>query len=89
MRVTNRERGIISLVRLNKLFLMESIVKRWETKQFVIKFEWRSKKNLWGRFGGGWNWMLGIQAGSTTVIINLLFCSISFWIKKTVRKESD
>jgi hypothetical protein len=36
----------------------------------------RSKDNLWGRFGGGWNWELGFQAGGRTVIVNLLVASV-------------
>ena len=29
-----------------------------------------------GRFGGGWNWNVGVQAGGRTVIINLLVASV-------------
>lgn len=42
----------------------------------------RTKKNrLYGRFGGGWDWKLGIAVSSIklknwTVIIDLLFVSI-------------
>lgn len=36
-----------------------------------------------GRFGGGWNWNLGIQVGSSTVILNLLWGSVRInWLKK-------
>lgn len=28
------------------------------------------------RFGGGWNWKLGISVGESTVLIDLLFGSI-------------
>ena len=41
-----------------------------------ITYRWRSKNCLWGRFGGGWNWELGVQVGGHTAIINLLVCSI-------------
>lgn len=27
----------------------------------------------WGRFGGGWNWKLGVEFGGRTVLVNLLF----------------
>jgi len=40
-----------------------------------VKVEQRRKSNLWGRFGGGWNWELGIQVGSD-IIINYLVGSI-------------
>lgn len=36
-----------------------------------ITFEKRSKKNIWGRFGGGWNIKFGFQIGGSSVVINL------------------
>jgi len=39
----------------------------------------RSRKQWMGRFGGGWNWNLGFQAGGRTVIFNLLVFSIRVW----------
>lgn len=36
----------------------------------------RPKSALWGRFGGGWNWSLGFQAGGRTLIVNLLTFSV-------------
>jgi hypothetical protein len=60
----------------------------WHTKQFIeknwtirgcrIKFEWRDPKSPMGRFGGGWNWNVGVQVGGSTVILNLLVCSLRF-----------
>ena len=41
-----------------------------------------SKKSVWGRFGGGWNWELGFQCGGRTIIFNLLVFSIRFYLKK-------
>lgn len=50
-------------------------IKIWRRK---IKFEQRSAKQAWGRFGGGWSVKLGFQASSwkslfllRSVIINL------------------
>jgi len=41
------------------------------------------KSDLWGRFGGGWNWKVGVQVGGRTVIFNLLTFSLSVsWEKK-------
>lgn len=37
-----------------------------------ITLEMRSSKSLMGRFGGGWNWKFGFQAGGSTIIISLL-----------------
>jgi hypothetical protein len=33
---------------------------------------------LMGRFGGGWQWKLGLQAGGRTLIVNLLVASLRF-----------
>ena len=50
-----------------------------------IIFEKRSKKkNLWGRFGGGWNIVFGFQASGGTIIINLFVMSIQV---RKVRRE--
>ncbi len=38
----------------------------------------RKKSDWMGRFGGGWNWSLGFQAGGSTVILNLLTFSVRF-----------
>ena len=32
-----------------------------------MKYHWQSKHNMWGRFGGGWNWNPGVKIGSRTV----------------------
>ena len=53
--------------------------------RITIKIEQRKSKG-WGRFGGGWNWVLGIQVGSTSLIINLIILSIRIsYIKKVVK----
>ncbi len=45
----------------------------------------RKRDGFMGRFGGGWNWMLGIQLGSTTLLIRLLVMTVSIrWLKKEV-----
>lgn len=43
-----------------------------------ISFSWRSSKNAWGRFGGGWNWKLDFQAGCHTIIVSLLVFEITY-----------
>lgn len=45
-------------------------------KTIQITIEQRKKSSFMGRFGGGWNWELGLQIGSSSVIINLLVLSI-------------
>lgn len=46
------------------------------TGNLDITFRHNKKDRLFGRFGGGWNWALGIQVGTRTIIINLLIMSI-------------
>ena len=69
-------KGILSIMALNKLAPKYEIVKRWSILGFEIKFRWRSKKNLWGRFGGGWNWALGFEASGSSINIMLLIFTI-------------
>ena len=45
-----------------------------------VGFSWKSSDSIFGRFGGGWNWKLGFQAGGGTVIISLLIFSLSLRI---------
>lgn len=46
---------------------------------FQLRFQQRSKGNMWGRFGGGWMFKLGIDVGSATSwILNLGIMSIRF-----------
>ena len=52
-----------------------SIVKEFNILGRRIRFKWQDSEGL-GRFGGGWNIELGLQIGGSTVIINLIFCSI-------------
>lgn len=79
--------GIIAICELNRNSKRIEIVKEWTIGRIRIKFEWRSKKNLWGRFGGGWNWELGFQASGKTVILNLLIASLRIEIKKKKRQK--
>jgi len=48
------------------------INRKWQINKLNVALEWRSKKNLIGRFGGGWNWNVGVQWGSRDLILNLL-----------------
>lgn len=50
--------------------------KKTSIGRLELKFQYRSKDRLMGRFGAGWNWNLGVQAGGSTVIFNLLVFSI-------------
>ena len=46
--------------------------RHWYLCGLHFKFSWRRKSGWPGRFGGGWNWKLGVQAGSGTVLFSLL-----------------
>ena len=53
--------------------------KKWEGKLGGVWFTYRDTQPL-GRFGGGWNWSLGIDVGTYgTVKVNLLIAELSFW----------
>ena len=43
---------------------------------YKVTYTHRDKADSFGRFGGGWNWIIGVQFGGRTMIINLLVCSI-------------
>lgn len=70
------ERGIIAITRLNKMEKRIEIKKEITIRKYYIRFEWRSRKNFWGRFGGGWNWHIGIEWSRKTAIFYLLIFMI-------------
>jgi hypothetical protein len=59
-------------------FRQKHIVKKKVFNNLQIRFSYRSSTHVWGRFGGGWNWKLGLQIGTRTVLVSLLICEISF-----------
>ncbi len=74
--LTLEEQGIIAITRLNKA--EKKTVHKWEFTigKFEIHYKRRSKSCLWGRFGGGWNWKVGIQAGGDSVIFEMLVATL-------------
>lgn len=76
--LTAEEAAIVAITRINKQESKLEVRKEWRIGRLRVVYNWRSKKNLWGRFGGGWNWNLGFQASSRTVIVNLLVASLRF-----------
>lgn len=56
-----------------------NIIKNFKLFHRWFRFSVCMKRNdgIMGRFGGGWNWKLGIQAGGRTVLISLLIMEIS------------
>ena len=55
---------------------MKEIRRAWNLGRLELTYSQRSKRSWMGRFGGGWDWKVGIQAGGRTVIISLLVCSL-------------
>jgi hypothetical protein len=47
-----------------------------------ISFSIRSSKGFMGRFGGGWNWKLGFQAGGKSIVISLLIAELTISLIK-------
>jgi len=76
--VTDREKGALALIRLNELMRKREVFKRLRLGHFETTFHWRSAKNFWGRFGGGWNWCLGFELGDWTLGLNLLVFRLGF-----------
>lgn len=51
----------------------------WEMRIRLDSWPWQQppRRGIFGgRFGGGWNWKLGLQAGGRTLIIYLLWGAI-------------
>ncbi len=53
--------------------MRRGIRKNWKSGRLKILFVWNRDEGLC-RFGGGWNWQVGVQCGGRSVIFNLLFC---------------
>jgi hypothetical protein len=81
--LTKEEQGWLGIMRLNQSWPKQEIRRSWQIGRLSVGFVWKSRKNLMGRFGGGWNWRIGIQAGSwRSVIVSLLICSVRINIRK-------
>lgn len=72
------EKWVEPMLAVNKLLHTDEIRQSITVGPLFVEFLWRSKRNLWGRFGGGWNWIVGVEIGRTTVICNLLVFSLRF-----------
>ena len=74
--VSDREAFWLWVMRRNAKTPVMEIKKTLQVGRITIKFSWRSKKNNWGRFGGGWNWKAGFSAGGSTVYFHLLIADL-------------
>ena len=88
--VDKEEAGWLGIMRLNKLWGRKEIVRKWRFGRLSIDFSWRSRKNLWGRFGGGWNWELGFQASRwRSVAFMLLICRVYVYFQTKAEAEAE
>lgn len=69
-------RGILAICALGKLERRQEIRKRFKAGNLTISFHWQSSKSMWGRFGGGWQWAFGFEAGGRTLLLNCLIFSL-------------
>lgn len=81
-KLSDEQKGILAIVEMNKNEKRKEIKKTVIIGRLRVTFHWQSKKSFWGRFGGGWNWILGFEASGSTLILNLLVCSLRFYIAK-------
>lgn len=56
----------------------ESHTRSVDVGPLAFRYDRRTSDAFMGRFGGGWQWKVGVQAsrGCRTVLVNLLVCSI-------------
>lgn len=64
-------------------------VRKWNMLWLDWKFECNSSKGSFGRFGGGWNWVVGIQIGGGALMINLLIASLRISKRRTSVKKTE
>ena len=91
--LTDAEKGAIGLMRYNAAVQNDRYRGEidWSCnlgRRIQIRIIKNSRKRPWGRFGGGWNWELGFQASSSTVILNLLVLSVRIYRPKKVKEGS-
>lgn len=59
-----------------------NVRKSWEYGRLAVAFSARSSDGWMGRFGGGWNWKLGVQIGGGTALFSLLIAELSVTVHK-------
>lgn len=71
-----QEEAIVEMVRYNKATPRLGVLREFTLGRTKMVYTRRSSQNLWGRFGGGWNWKLGVMIGGSTVLLDLLVASV-------------
>lgn len=62
-----------------------SVLRKWQAFGLTITYTRRTRAGHMGRFGGGWNWKVGVQVGGKTVIISLLVAELRVAPTKATR----
>jgi hypothetical protein len=89
---TAKEWGILSIIRMNRAERKREIHKTWRVGRLEIHFHWQSSSCFWGRFGGGWQWVVGFEAsrGFRTMILNAGISAIlEGLIRGTARRSAN
>lgn len=72
------DRAYMSIIRTNRLRGTAYVcIYRGHLFGFRWRFSWRRKTEFFGRFGAGWNWKLGVQAGSGSVLFGFVVAELS------------
>lgn len=69
--------------------LLHEFKAEWLIAGRKVQLHCRPTDSVWGRFGGGWNWEIGVQVGGSTVLVNLLVCSLRIDRAKFITKEPE
>lgn len=90
MNLTSLEKAIVSMCRYNsETPTLTRIDKNFNIGHVKCEITWKTSANLWGRFGGGWNWQIGAQWSKTTIIIKLLVMSVRLSIYDYVKAKNE
>lgn len=52
--------------------------RKWHLGRLAVTVKATPKSALWGRFGSGWNWAVGVKVGGCTAIVDLLVLPVRF-----------
>lgn len=78
------QKGILAVCAANRIEKKHEIHKKWKISRFEVSFHWGDSNALWSRFGGGWNWKLGVQVSAAlqTWVFSFLVFSITIYLPK-------
>lgn len=54
----------------------QEVVRTLRVGAWKVRYRWRSRHSLFGRFGAGWQWALGFRLGRGTLLVDCLIFSI-------------